>query len=356
MTEALIQMFQLQAQACERLGSPFNGALCAAAAQALAGGDSLETLLSPWAEADVRKLFDNAVGLRLLGALHDMVLSGAEPDLAAVYPQPGRPTDPAAAWAVARQVLARRREEIAGFMTHEPQTNEVRRAICLVGGFLTVAQETGLPLRTFELGASAGLNLFWDHFHYAFPDGAQWGDPASPVQLDSDWEGAPPPVEAQARVVTRAACDRRPVQLDDPAQQRRLLAFLWPDQFERIARIRAAIALAVENGVCVDEADAPVWAAEHAAPKAGAATVLYHSVFWQYVPPEGQAALRAAIEAHGAAATAQAPFAWLRMEPPPDHIASMEVRLTIWPGGEDRKLADVHPHGAEVRWYGANQS
>jgi len=56
------------------------------------------------------------------------------------------------------------------------------------------------------------------------------------------------------------------------------------------------------------------------------------------------------LEAHGRAATTEAPFAWLRMEPAPDNMARMELRLTLWPGGEERVLAEVHPHGAWVKW------
>ena len=31
------------------------------------------------------------------------------------------------------------------------------------------------------------------------------------------------------------------------------------------------------------------------------------------------------------------------MEPPPDNLALMELRLTLWPGGEDRRLATRAP-------------
>lgn len=55
------------------------------------------------------------------------------------------------------------------------------------------------------------------------------------------------------------------------------------------------------------------------------------------------------IAALGARATADAPFAWLRMESPPRTLAIVELRLTLWPGGEDRLLAEVHPHGAWVK-------
>jgi hypothetical protein len=353
MTEALTQAFRIQGHACRGLGSPFYADLCEAIAGSVEGGDELEGVLAPWAGADVRALFGDAVVLRLLGALHDRVLSGEDPALAAAYPHPGQEVEVAEAWRPGRAAIAAAPARIAAFMDHEPQTNEVRRSVCLVGGFLTVAKLTGLPIRAFELGASAGLNTSWDHFRYRLGD-ATWGDPAAKVVLDADWTGPAPPVDAEVRVAERAACDRRPVDLTDPIQRRRLLAYLWPDQFERAVRIRAAIDLALELGVKVETADAPTWAAQRAAPKAGAATVLYHSVFWQYMPAESQAALTATIEGFGAQATAEAPFAWLRMEPPPENMAGMEVRLTLWPGGQERVLAQVHPHGATVKWLGSD--
>lgn len=45
-----------------------------------------------------------------------------------------------------------------------------------------------------------------------------------------------------------------------------------------------------------------------------------------------------------------APFAWLRMEPPPTALHDMELKITIWPGGEEHALAKLHPHGAFVDW------
>jgi len=350
MTNPISEMFRLQGQACANLGSPFYAELCTLVSAATARGDDLRGLLAPWAGADLPKVAADAVPLRLLGGLHDLVLSGDDEALAATFPRPGAPAEAAAAWSEAQLAIGRWRDRLARFMEHEPQTNEVRRSICLVGGFLEVARLTGLPLRTFELGASGGLNLFWEQFDYRFGE-ATWGGGESGVKLDSDWQGSAPAVDAQVVVVSRAACDRRPVLLDDPVQRRRLLAYLWPDQFERMDRIRAAIELAVTHDVAVDEADAPIWTAERAAPQAGAATVLYHSVFWQYMPAESQAVLRTTIDAFAAQATADAAFAWLRMEPPADDLTKpMEVRLTLWPGGAERKLAEVHAHGAWVRW------
>ena len=87
-----------------------------------------------------------------------------------------------------------------------------------------------------------------------------------------------------------------------------------------------------------------------ASPSAGVASVVFHSVFFQYMPADSQAALVDTLIVHGAMATTAAPFAWLRMEPQPTIPSAMELRLTLWPGGEERCLAIVHPHGAWVDW------
>jgi hypothetical protein len=347
----LVRNLHLQAKACDKLGSPFNAGLLTLAAGDLEAGGPTADLLAPWATASLKTAFDDATALRLVGGLHDLVLSGEAPDLAAVYPSPGRPADPAMAWPAARAAMVDHRDRLVDFLDHEPQTNEVRRSVCLAPGFLTLAATTGLPIRAFEIAASAGLNLNWDRYHYDF-GATSWGDPAAAVRLDAEWTGPAPPGDAKVEVIERAACDRRPVDLTDPALRRRLLAYVWPDQFERLARIRAAIDLALALQVKVEAADAVAWTAARAAPKAGAVTCLYHSVFWQYMPAASQAALAQTIRDLGARATAAAPFAWLRMEPDPGNMAQMQVRLTLWPSGEEKILAEVHPHGAFVNWTG----
>ena len=171
--------------------------------------------------------------------------------------------------------------------------------------------------------------------------------------MDTDWSGPQPAIGAEVLVIERAACDRRPTDLADPDQRRRLLAYIWADQTDRLARIRAAIDLALARGVSVEQADAIDWTRTRVAPRAGAATVLYHSVFWQYMPAQSQKELAALIATIGGDAMPDAPFAWLRMEPNPENMLGMQVRLTLWPDGEERVLAEVHPHGAWVRWAGA---
>ncbi len=350
---SLSRAFDLQAAYCVAAGAPFSASLLTKAGQDIAEGGPLATLMTPWAEAPTRTVLADAVPLRWLGCLHDLALSGDAPDLSAAYPRDPRPGDGAAAWVAARSAMIARHDRFAAFMSHEPQTNEVRRSACLTPGFLTVAERTSLPLRIFEIGASAGLNQLWDRYAYDFGEAGVWGPPTSEVRLTADWQGPPPPLGAPVSVIARAACDRKPVDIRDPIARRRLKAYIWAEQFDRLARLEGAIAMSLAADTRVEAEDAVSWAASRAAPKPGAASVLFHSVFWQYMRADSQVALTAVINDHGALATADAPFAWLRMEPPPDSLVDMELRLSLWPGGEDRILARVHPHGATINWAAA---
>jgi hypothetical protein len=340
-------IFKTQAQICAAFGSTFYAGLMGRAADDL--DVEIRALFAPWDGLPLEAVVAAAVALRFLGALNDLALSGEDLALTAAFPPV---SDPEAARAAARAAIRRDPARFHAFMAHEPQTNEVRRSACLLPGFLTIAAETGLPLACFELGASAGLNQLWRRFRYNFGAAGVWGDPASPVRLTADWTGPPPPLAAKLSLASVAACDRKPIDIADPVQRRRLEAYIWPDQAERIERFEAAVAMALASAMKVDKADALDWTRAHCAPQNGLATVIYHSIFWQYLPEEAQASLRAAIETHGAAATPEAPLAWLRMEPPDGSPMPIELWLTLWPGGQARKLATVHAHGASVDWAG----
>ncbi len=344
-----IQGLQFQAKACRDLGSAFSGELLE---RAVAGDlGPLDDLFAPWDGQGASNHLKEATPLRLLGVLHAIALAEPDGPLAAQYPARTDEPDWEALIAAARHVLTERRAEVVAFMVSPPQTNEVGRSFCLAPGFQVIAAETGLPLRLFEIGASAGLNLRFDRYGYDFA-GRPWGAESSPVLLDNEWRGSPPPLGSLA-VADRSGCDQAPVDIADPAQALKLQAYVWPDQAKRLARVRGAIEIAKANPASLVKADAAAWTAANLAPRIGVASVLYHSVMWQYMPAATQAAVRAAIEAAGAAASADSPVAWLRMEPNPARPQwQMELRLSLWPGGLERHLADVHPHGAWVEWLG----
>ena len=301
----------------------------------------------------MRGLFADATPLRFIGGMHYLVLTGQAPDLAAVYPPAESNADSAVLADLILSAAVDHRQTLTQFLTSPPQTNEVNRSVCLIGGFLGVARRSGLPLRCLEIGASAGLNMNWDHCRYDLGDAGVWGDPRSLVQRSADWSGAPPPFDVQTRVIERRGCDQNPIDTGVAAQALRLRSYVWPDQTERMARLDGAIALARLHPPRVEKADAADWARAHAHSVPGAATVLYHSVVWQYLSPPTQAAITTAIASAGESANAAAPFAWLRMEPNPSDLAApLDLKLTYWPGGGETLLAHVHPHGAKVSWIG----
>jgi len=348
--DALKTFLPGQAAFCRGAGSPTSALVIEAMAQRLGEGGPFDDFLRPWAEASGRTIYDAAAPLRALGALHYLVLSGRAPELAALYTE--AEPDPVALAAAIDAAARAHAPLFAPFMASPPQTNEVGRSLALVGGFLEIVAKTGLPLRCLELGASAGLNMNWSRFGYRFGEGAGWGDPGAPVQLSGAWTGGTPPHPA-VEVVETLGCDQNPIDVRDEDAALRLQSYVWVGQTLRMQRLRGAIQLMRQTGAGLVRADAADWAETHVHPTPGLATVVYHSVFLQYPPKATQARIRAAIEAAGAAATADAPVAWLRLEPDPANVGGpMEVRLTAWPDGEERLLARAHPHGASVDWLG----
>ncbi|HZZ90414.1 MAG TPA: DUF2332 domain-containing protein, partial [Caulobacteraceae bacterium] len=267
--DPIATVFRTQAQICAAFGSKFYAALMVRALDDL--DEELRALFAPWKAQPLEAVTAAAVALRFLAALHDLALSGDDPALSAAFP-PTADADADAAWAAARAAIRRDPQRLRDFMAHEPQTNEVRRSACLLPGFLTIAAETGLPLACLELGASAGLNQLWHRYAYDYGQAGRWGDPAASLRLDAAWTGPPAPWSAPIEVASHAACDRKPIDLADPRQRRRLKAYLWPDQTERIARFDTAVEMALAAGVTVERADAADWTQARAAPRPGVAT------------------------------------------------------------------------------------
>jgi hypothetical protein len=115
--------------------------------------------------------------------------------------------------------------------------------------------------------------------------------------------------------------------------------------------MRAALAIAARAAPEVEKGDAAAFVERRAVPAAGVATVVMHSIAFQYFPGSTQARIQSHLAVAGASATADAPLAWLRYEmSDPSNPALPELRLTLWPGGGERLLAVGHAHGAHVGW------
>lgn len=349
-TENIIAHFREQAMFCEMFGSPFTGALMQRMANDIEAGGPMAALAGRWATSPRA----DALALRFTGVLHEAALSGRDERLAKLYPASTPDWNMDEIWSTALQFLQREDAWVRAFVQSAPQTNETRRSIALLAAFLTFAQSWDGAADFLEIGASAGLNMNWDQFAYR-PATWSWGD-NSPVVIDTEWNGPPPPIEARLNVREKAGCDLNPLDIRDEASLLRLKSYVWADQPDRLARFDGAVALALRNNTRVDKASAEVWIEEKLAARANdAATIVYHSVFYQYPPQATREAIASAITAAGASATKASPLAWVRLEPEalfdgPRDSPRMVLDMITWPGGVRRILAhtDGHVRGVYV--------
>lgn len=345
--ETVIDALERQAASCAHIGSPLYASLLTGlTADHLSGGLTAELL-----EGVSDRPIHDAVPLRYLATAHRLALHGEAPELAVHYPSCG------GAWAGRDitddylSVVAKHRGEFVRGLQRNVQTNEVGRAAVLAAGFALVAARSGLPLRTFELGGSAGLLSHWDRF--AYDTGATtMGDPGSPLRFGPEWYAVAPSLQADVHVVSRASVDVSPIDVGTDAGRLSMLSFVWPDQHERFVRLDTAIEIARRHPLHVEAADAGDWLTERLAPDApdGVASVVFHSIVWQYLPPATRDAIREALASAGARADPDRPLSWLRMEPATREHA--DLRLTTWSGEEPHEelLAHVGYHGADVTW------
>jgi hypothetical protein len=321
-----------QAKQCARLGSIlYSGLLDRAAAEIEAGNSGICIRLLRDFSLDPP---GSALALRFLGAVNRLVLEGNAPDLEPCYS--GEILDMDETWSRFTQVLRTNQRELPALIRMPVQTCELARTAALLPGFLEVARQTGLPLRLLEAGAAAGLNLLWDRYFYEASNQA-WGDPESPVLIRGSYRHNHPSLRGTAVVVERAGCDEKPLHAESGADRLTLLSFVWPDRQDRVRQMRAALDLAQQVPVTIDADRAEVWIEKQLKRRdSRCATVVFHSLFWDSLAPQAAARFQFVMEEAGKRATSDAPLAWLRMEP---GGVEAEVRLRIWPAGNDKLIA-----------------
>ena len=348
MTEEEVRdAFMAQAPACEKLGSSFTARLCRLAGERLKSGGVARKILT-W-QGDASALGDS-VPLRLMGALHALVLQNRSPALTAVYPPHDVKTSDDALWDAVQGALKAEKSFILERLKGPPQTNEVRRSGATLPMFLEAARLTGLPLVLSEVGASAGLNLFLDQYDIQLKD-RHWGDIASPVKIAPEWHGKAAPAQP-FQIRSRAGCDLIPVDPGSAEDRERMLSFIWPDQVERLERTRAALEIAAKSDVRVEKADALDWLKGRTAePEEGAAHVIYSTIAWQYLPEDARRQGENIIAAAGSRATRAAPLVWARMEVD-GSAPGAGLIMTLWPIGEQYTVGRADFHGRWIDWFG----
>jgi hypothetical protein len=153
----------------------------------------------------------------------------------------------------------------AVMLERSTQTNEPGRCAAL----LPVLAGLPEPLALLEVGASAGLCLLPDSTPPVFPCVANSATPV-PARLP--------------HVVWRAGLDLNPVDLSIPGEVGWLEALVWPEQTDRLARLRAAIKIAAEQKPRLAKGDlrTDLAALAREAPK-DATLVIFHSAVLAYI-------------------------------------------------------------------------
>ncbi|WP_018184461.1 DUF2332 domain-containing protein [Kaistia granuli] len=340
----VLKAFQAQAAACRGLGSPFTADVCDAVGARLDETSRFGRRILGWSGDPVA----DALALRAAAGFHALKRAGRSPALTAAYP-PNTIDGETLADALTA-AIGEHDQFLHDWLDSPPQTNEVARSSVLLGGALILGQEIGLPIAWHEIGASIGLNLGFDRYRYEL-GAASWGAADSPVRIRSEWRGPAPDTAAPLKILERAGCDLQPLDPRSKRDRERLLAYIWADQTERLARASAALDVAAAASWRVEKADAAAWVERRlSAPQtSGTLRVLAHTIMWQYLPGATQAAITASLDEVGRKATAATPLAWLRMEAD-EKPGTAGVRLTTWPGGATREIARADFHGRFVDW------
>lgn len=355
----LVSQFELQAKACDKLGSPLYGVLLRVVADDIDNRGACAAILDGYESVG----FDSALPLRLLAGVHALVLSGAVDELASFYPssRASLPSlDLADAWIPFRQAVIDHPEWIRDWLSRPPQTNDVGRAVPLLAGLLAAVDTNPLPVRLLELGASGGLNLRADYFRWDSGD-IGWGPEGSPVSIADAWRGRVPhwlvgAVRRHPRitVIERRGCDPTPL---DPLSSRDSLAlrsYVWPDQRARAARLDGALRLAEKIPVDIAVTGAREFLAATEL-ETGTLTVVWHSVMRQYVEADEWRAVTAELDRLAAASHSNAGFAWVGFEPQNNSDDRNGFRLTARIGRSDPVvLARAMPHGVPAFAYPAD--
>lgn len=328
-----------QADACARLGSPYTARVLTLVADHLRPGHAVADRLLEW-PAD--RTQEDAVALRLAGALHYLVLTRQAAMLARFYTRDTIPDDQL--WRSLDAVMRLKADDILPVLDQAPQTNEVARSAVFIAAGHWLSAAFGLPLVLSELGTCAGLNLLWDR--YALQIGShRYGPDDAAITLAPEWHGAVPP-QTPPVIRARAGVDRNP--LDPVADHDRLQSYIWADQSARLARQASALQVAAEARPTIHAGCAVAWLSDRLSrPQPQACHMVYHSLFWQYLNAAQQ---REVIDAMARARLqANEPLAHVAMEADGEGPGAL-LTLTLWPQGTEIPLGRADFHGAWVDW------
>jgi hypothetical protein len=308
----------------------------------------------------------------LFAAVHDLLFAGAEHPLAAWYPSLGGDREPdAQTMAVFRDFLDAFHDDVAERVrSRTTQTNEPGRCAALRPALARLAGRTDRAVALVEVGASAGLLLHLDRYHYRYGD-VEAGPASSPVRIGPDLRGPAPAELELPRIASRVGIDLRPLSPRDPDDARWVRACVWPEDVDRLARLETALDVAAAHddvelvrGDMVSTLVPVVGQVDE-----DALVCVLHSTALAYLDEDGRSSIEGTLGELGAERDlARVSFEGAFVEPfatqerdlglnSPGEVGCL-LGLTVWIDGgrDDELLARAQPHGAWLEWVAGRAS
>ena len=275
---------------------------------------------------------------RVLTFLAELPADRQQPNLffAAVRHVAGLPTDAHGL----ETILASQAPAIAQVMkSRTTQTNEPGRCAVLLPALARLPQ----PLAILEVGASAGLCLLADRYGYDYgrrrieaPHDRRALAPVFPCKAN---DLTPLPTK-QPNIGWRLGIDLNPLSVASMEQMGWLETLVWPEQIERLTRLRSAIEIAQQSPPRVLQGDLlrDLRSALAAVP-AGMTPVVLHTAVLAYVQSQTERdSFADAVKASGAAWICnEAPvvFPWIAAKAPHPHqpnryLLAIDAKPVAW--------------------------
>jgi hypothetical protein len=288
----------------------------------------------------------------ILGAVHFLLLRGAEhalrrhyPDLGGVAPQGEDP------FPLFGDFVGLHRDAISRLVeTRVTNTNEVGRSAILHAGFRALSEASDAPMHLVEIGPSAGLNMIWDRYGVRYlKDGAVAAavSPDAALTIDCELHGDRlPPLRAVPRVQARVGLELNPVDLAKDDDRDWLRALMWPDQVARMRRLERAIELFAAERPRILSGDALDLLPEALAeiPEDRVACVYHTIAVYQFSHD-----MKEALENILTVAGLRRPVWRLSFEFDGRDCVVLLVRHADG-ARDERLLARAHPHGTWLEW------
>jgi hypothetical protein len=324
-----------------KIGSP----LYARFGEGIRGDENLKALAA-------RAKKGQPMGNMILGAVHFLLLRGADHPLRQHYPDlDGHPPEGEDPFPLLRDFVNQHRDAVTHLVeTRVTNTNEVGRANILHAGFRALTKESAAPLHLVEIGPSAGLNMIWDRYGVRYlKDGVAGAvvNPGAALTMDCELRGdRTPPFDVTPNVAGRVGLELNPVNLANADDRDWLRALMWPDQVPRMRRLERAIELFAEEKPPIRAGNALDLLPEALAeiPQDRTACVYHTIAVYQF-----STAMKETLEDILTVAGLRRPVWRLAFEFDGKECTVNLIRYAD--GVRDEKiLANAHPHGTWIEW------